>query len=136
FGPKGEIDAYRRVVYAYRAMILASQFATFPTKFLVQRGEELRRPSFLLPNGLDRDYLIAQPREWRHTPATIIIGYTPGTRTHQKDIRVAAAAISRVLTENPSAVLRIVGLLEIDEIVEWQSCRAQIEHDPTVRRHY
>jgi len=136
FVPKGEIDAYHRGVYAYRAMILASQFATFPTKFLVERGEELKRPSFLLPNGLDRDYLTAQPREWGHAAAAAIIGYTPGTRTHQKDIRVAAAAIARVLMENPSAVLRIVGFLEIDEIEEWQNCRAQIERDPTVGRRY
>jgi tetratricopeptide (TPR) repeat protein/glycosyltransferase involved in cell wall biosynthesis len=134
FVPSDEIDAYHQGVLAYRAMILATQFATFPTKFLVDRGEELKRPSFLLPNGLDRHYLNARPRQWKETTARVIIGYTPGTRTHQKDICVAAAAITRVLAENANAVLRVVGHLEIDEIEEWRNCRAQIEHDPTVGR--
>ena len=134
FIPRGEIDAYHRGVRAYRTMILATQFATFPTKFLVDRGEELKRPSFLLPNGLDRHYLDAPPRAWAETTARVVIGYTPGTRTHQKDIGVAATAIARVLAENPNVVLRIVGYLDLDEIEEWRNSRAQIEVDPTVGR--
>jgi hypothetical protein len=86
FIPRGEIDAYHRGVRAYRTMILATQFATFPTKFLVDRGEELKRRSFLLPNGLDRHYLDAEPRAWPETTARVVIGTRQGPARTKKTL--------------------------------------------------
>lgn len=134
FVPSHELEAYHHGVRVYRTMLLSCQFATFTTQFLVERGCELGRQSFLLPNGLDEAYLKAQPRPPHSNGGRVIIGYTPGTRTHQKDIRVAAGAIARVLKEYPNAVLRIVGDFDIDEIAEWRDCRRQIEHDFTIGR--
>jgi len=136
FVPQAEIESYHQGVRAYRAMLLSSQFATFPTKFLVARGEELGKPSFLVPNGLDREHIRTSPRQWTDTESRVVIGYTPGTRTHQKDIRVAVVALARVLAENTNVVLRIIGYLELDEIEEWQNFSTQIEHHPPGTRDY
>lgn len=134
FVPPHELQAYHHGVRIYRTMLLSCQFATFTTQFLVERGCELGRQSFLLPNGLDEAYLSAPPRAPHRNDGRVVIGYTPGTRTHQKDIRIAAGAIARVLKENPKAVLRIVGDFDIGEIAEWRDCRRQIEHDFTIGR--
>jgi glycosyltransferase involved in cell wall biosynthesis len=134
FVPQHELSAYYWGIDAYRQMLLRCSFATFTTKFLVDQGRKLGRQSFHLPNGLDRGYMSAEPRRWDSPRTRVVIGYASGTRTHQKDMRVAAAAIARVLAENPHAVLRIVGHFDIFEIDEWRPYHDQIEHDPSIVR--
>lgn len=137
FVPEHEIEGYHWGIRGYRAMLLRCRFATFTTRFLVERGEELGRRSFHLPNGLDPHFLAAEPRHWpENSSAPLIIGYTPGTRTHQRDVRIAAPAVRRVLDDIPTAILRIVGDFDISEVPEWSGLGQRIELDVTVGRDY
>jgi glycosyltransferase involved in cell wall biosynthesis/tetratricopeptide (TPR) repeat protein len=105
-----DIEGYRSGVRAYRAALLSCQFATFTTNFLVERGEELGRRSFLLPNGLDYHTLefseeairarAAEPRD-----GLVRLGYAGGTRTHQRDFAECAKAVAAVLQEFPECRL-------------------------------
>jgi glycosyltransferase involved in cell wall biosynthesis len=105
-----DIEGYRSGVRGFRATLLSCQFATFSTRFLLERGEQLGRRAFLLRNGLNGHALrlssqIEQEHGERPDEGIVRLGYAGGTRTHQKDFAQCAEAVAAVLRENPNCRL-------------------------------
>lgn len=135
FLPAAEMELYEWGVKAYRAMLLRCQFSTFSTPFLAARGAELGRTSHVIRNGLDRRFLeMAALPPLKRNDDLVMIGYTPGSRTHQRDFRNAAPAVARVLAENPKARFKIVGDFDPFEYPEFLAVSDQILIDPTLGR--
>jgi glycosyltransferase involved in cell wall biosynthesis len=96
------------------------------------------RIAFVLPNGFDDDILrtsraAARVKVDMADQAPFRIGYAAGSQTHQKDLKVAAPAIVRLLRKYPRARLVLFrrpdgsGLVDIAEFPEFSEVLSQIE---------
>jgi glycosyltransferase involved in cell wall biosynthesis len=98
-----------------RALSLADvAFVTTPE--LSRRASKYVPRVIVIPNGLDERYssainwkLVKAPRDKK------IIGYTPGSLTHQKDFLECYQALVQVLSERDDAIFIILGKFEMDE---------------------
>jgi len=111
-----ELAQYEDGVRGYRNLMLRCGNVLVPTDALKQQAEKFGVRAFVVPNGLDDAYQDALA--WPVVPAerkTIIVGYTPGTRTHQKDFATAASALVKLLQARPHVQLRILGPLDLSD---------------------
>jgi glycosyltransferase involved in cell wall biosynthesis len=97
---------YERILLS----LVNSDFGVAPTTFLAHRMRAYQKPVFIVPNGFDAGTLARSRLELRARRATpadgiVRIGYAAGTRTHQRDFRVVAGAVARVLREHRQARL-------------------------------
>jgi glycosyltransferase involved in cell wall biosynthesis len=87
-----------------------ADFCTCTTAELGHFLQAMGKPVHVVPNGFDartlrvsrneaRRHLLSEPDE------LVRIGYAAGTHTHQRDMRLAAKALARVLTEFPECRL-------------------------------
>lgn len=53
------------------------------------------------------------------------IGYFSGTRTHNHDFEVAASALAKIMDDVPSAILRVVGFLDLNNSLARHSARIE-----------
>lgn len=118
---------------ARSAVLAAADLRTATTKPLVEALEMDIGPAVALPNGYDEtSWNISNlARRLRPPSGLFRIGYAGGTRTHQRDLQVAAPAIAQFLTDNQDARLVLfegcVNLLEFPELmahvdqVEWRA---------------
>lgn len=60
------------------------------------------------------------------------LGFASGTPTHQRDFRVAAAAIARILARRPEPMLTVVGVLDLADFPELAPHASRIEVRPRV----
>ena len=129
---------YRSGVRGCREALLSCQFATFTTRFLVERGEELGRRSFLLPNGPDPCMLefsreLVRRRAGEPDDGLVRMGYAGGTHTHQRDFGQCAEAVAAVLREHPECRLVLfrdkegAPFLNVDEFPFFQGLDDRIE---------
>lgn len=79
-----------------------------------------RRPVTVIPNFMNREQLALSQQIYEQKQASgfardgrLHLGYFSGTPTHNRDLELAAGAIARLLRRNPSAVLRVVGYMEL-----------------------
>jgi glycosyltransferase involved in cell wall biosynthesis len=110
-----------------------------PTEELAAQVRRFRLPALVLPNGFDyRTYELSRLAvgHWKQKKddELIRIGYASGTKTHQRDFAVAAAAISRVLRERNQCRLVLfrdsdlnVPTLELTEYEGFDDLQSQIE---------
>jgi glycosyltransferase involved in cell wall biosynthesis len=103
-------EAVRLHFVGMQRMLLACDFATCTTEELAAEMRRAGRPVSVVPNGFDaagRRAARQARRQWlAGRPDRLLrIGYAAGTRTHQRDMQVAAPAIARVLAEVPDARL-------------------------------
>lgn len=133
-------EQYYWGIKAYRRLLLASDATTITTEYLAKRVGQFGRLAYVLPNGLDRHYtgLARGPSGRRETKGseTVVVGYAPGSKTHQRDFAECADALAEVLIENPNVRLLIIGLLDLDEFPLFSRVKSQIEVDTTLGREH
>jgi GT2 family glycosyltransferase/glycosyltransferase involved in cell wall biosynthesis/SAM-dependent methyltransferase/uncharacterized protein YbaR (Trm112 family) len=133
----GVREHYARV----RQTMFASDICTTTTEELAHIMRDAEKPVHVLPNGFDQeafDISRRAAREWRRARDGLVrIGYAGGSRTHQKDFGLAAAAIARVLRERPECRLVLfrtqdgrMPLIDIEEFPVLEAVQAQIEWRP------
>ena len=120
----------------YRRAMLACDRGIASTTRLAKAMRDAGLPdAVVVENALDEETLAiaarlrAAPRPPR---ADIIITYGSGTRTHDADFAVAAAALLAVMHARPNVRLRIVGDLTLPALFD--TINQRIEHLPKV--HY
>ncbi len=104
---------------------------TCPTDYLSRAAQKTGRAAYVLPNGYDDQMLMKSVSLFRNKPINdkfLRIGYAGGTRTHQKDFRVALPALIRILNEFPNTLITVFGeALLIDEFEMLKPMRHRIE---------
>jgi glycosyltransferase involved in cell wall biosynthesis len=93
-----------------RDVLAQADVCTTTTEPLARHARQVGKTTFVLPNGFDRakharSRHAVRERRVRTDDGLIRIGYAAGTRTHQRDFAVAAAAIARLLGERPACRL-------------------------------
>lgn len=133
---ESELQLYDEGVRGYRDLLLSCNAGTVTTTSLRQAAERFGVRTFVVPNGLDAKY--EEALQWpllQHERDKVVIGYTPGTKTHQKDFAEAAAALERILDKRPEAQLWILGPLDLGEFPELAArVGSQVFLDPSVGR--
>jgi glycosyltransferase involved in cell wall biosynthesis len=116
----------------------ACDLVTCPTEELARHARRMGKPAYVLPNGFDaasHGVSRAARRQWlEHRDDLLRIGYAAGSRTHQRDFAVAAAAVARILRENDNALLTVFrdpssgeGVVLMEEFPEFAGLEAKIE---------
>jgi len=121
-----------------------------PTAPLAAAVEACGRRAFVLPNGFDRDtYRASREAVLRRaadeadgtdgTDGLVRIGYAAGSRTHQRDLAVAAPALGRILRKHPECRLvlfrdqrRGIPLIDVEEFPDLAGFADRIEWRPLV----
>lgn len=133
--PSAQVDLYLQGVQRYRKSLVAADYYTGPTEFLVQRAGELGKPGYVIPNFLGRRLLeiSAGARDTKnHRPADGLIRmvFMGGTPTHQRDFGSIAPVIARILKERTQTRLKIIGHLDLTEFQCFENVTDQItKHD-------
>ncbi len=98
-------DHYQRV----KEVIVQTDGCSCTTDELARHLRELDKITFVVPNCFDAGVLtasrLAVRRRSQGERGIIRLGYAAGTRTHQRDFRVAAEALGRVLRDRPECRL-------------------------------
>lgn len=82
--------------------VLSADLVTCPTAELAQQIREFQKPAQVIPNGFDEEQhrmarLLVRERDLAPGDGLFRIGYAGGTRTHQRDLEIAAPAIANFL---------------------------------------
>jgi GT2 family glycosyltransferase len=130
--------AVRTLYEGIRATALACDGCLATTAELALHLRELGRPCWVLPNGFDaatlrRSRVAVRARRLTTPDGLLRIGYAGGSRTHQRDLAPALAAVARLLRAR--AALRLVlfrtrggvPLVDIAEFPGLAAVAAQIE---------
>lgn len=132
----GERSAYDDGVRRYRQSLMAADFATGTTHFLVGRYEELGKTGFVLKNSLDPEKvelsarILSEREKSRDHSDTVVIGYASGTRTHQKDFTFALPSLVEVMDTYPHVSLVIIGELDLGEFPQLKPYKGRIKQYP------
>lgn len=118
--------------------MLASDLATASTHELAwhMRLTPRRRPTFVLPNGYCRDTYtksrVNARAKSKQKDGLIRVGYASGSRTHQADFRLCAAAVAEVLRQYDNCRLVLfrrnkLVTLDLSEYPEFAGLEDKIE---------
>ncbi|MDV6227809.1 glycosyltransferase [Nitratireductor aquimarinus] len=130
--PKGVQDHYLRI----RRAMEEADFCTASTQELAwqMRMTPNRNPTFVLPNGFAHDTYTKSRIAARQKPndGHIRIGYASGSRTHQADFKLCAAAVADVLRRYPQCRLVLfrrntLVTLDLAEFPEFKDLQDRIE---------
>jgi glycosyltransferase involved in cell wall biosynthesis/GT2 family glycosyltransferase len=117
----------------------AADLCIATTEELASHMRRQHRPTFVIPNTFDEASwstarLAVRRRQALRSDELVRIGYAGGSRTHQRDLAVAAEAIVRVLRERDNCRLVLFRskatqepLVDITEFPELRLLEAQIE---------
>ncbi|MGC9260460.1 MAG: glycosyltransferase [Phycisphaerae bacterium] len=136
-------EVVQRHYAAIREAMAAADFCTAPTESLAFHIRRAYKPAFVLPNGFDeitleKSRLATRRRRLAPADGVLRIGYAGGTRTHQRDFKQAAAAVARIMRENPGCRLVLFRnpdgnhLLDVTEFPELSEVQDHIEWRNTV----
>jgi glycosyltransferase involved in cell wall biosynthesis len=129
-----EKKLYHEGVLAYQTAVASSDIGLFTTPMLDRSYKQIyNKPSYIIKNGFSDYFFETSMEALKKRPvktSNVIIGYASGSLTHQKDFKVASRSVARVLKKYPHAVLRIVGLLNVDEFPEFLEFKDQIQVRP------
>ncbi|TDV14424.1 glycosyltransferase [Paraburkholderia caballeronis] len=116
----------------YRAAMLACDYAIASTTGLAEAMLDAGvKQAFVVENALDGETMRIASRineRRRASDGIVRIGYGSGTKTHDADFRVAAAAIKRVLRARPDVRLTVIGELNLP--ADYAEVRTQVERLP------
>lgn len=135
--PQKVSEHYSQIVDA----MAAADFCTASTSELAwqMRRSPRRRPTFVIPNGYDREVYMKSRQASRSRPkdGLIRIGYASGSRTHQADFRQCASAVATALKEYPNARLVLfrrneLVTLDLEEFPEFHGLEDRVEWRPFV----
>ena len=119
--------------------VLSADLVTCPTAELAQQIREFQKPAQVIPNGFDEEQhrmarLLVRERDLAPGDGLFRIGYAGGTRTHQRDLEIAAPAIANFLGSHPEARLVLfqtpdgtLPLIDVDEYPDLLTVSDQIE---------
>ncbi len=106
---------------------------TAPTAVLAGEIRGFHKPTTVIPNGFNRTVLEASKRgvarfKSERDDEFVRIGYAAGTRTHQRDFKVASHAIAKTLENfSFSRLVLFKGTIELAEFPELARLKSQIE---------
>ncbi len=141
FTEEGTAELFRLVGIA----ALHADLCLAATDELAWHLRTLQQPTFVIQNSFDDDVWRLARREVRRRDAALAagqvdgrvrIGYAAGSRTHQRDLAVAAPALARVLAARPECLLVLfraehdsgsTPLIDLHELPELASHADQIE---------
>ena len=130
---------YRDGVRLYRRFALEADLITTATPYLADYVEtQLGVRPTVIRNSIGKSYLRYYSSDiynTRHDSKTFVIGYYPGSKTHQEDFAQAEPGLIQFLRTYSHSQLRIVGMLDIDEFPDLKPLRAQITQLPTMPFH-
>jgi len=128
-----ELNAAQRADYewgvrAYRSLLFSCDIATTTTRLLQDKLSGLGREAHIVVNSVnvaqrslaDEILAAAKPKD-----GPVRIGYYSGSKTHARDFAQCAAAIQAVMKRDRRVILRLVGLLDLDE--SWLPFAERIE---------
>ena len=116
-----------------RETMARSDLIVTPTRSLAQEARSFGFKAAVLPNGHDiafaRAAVEAKSRRGLVHDRRVRVGYATGSKTHQKDLAVAAGALAAVLAANRHVLLVLYrGAIDLSEFPEFDSrVDAQIE---------
>jgi GT2 family glycosyltransferase/glycosyltransferase involved in cell wall biosynthesis len=132
---KAVADMYRSVNRALNCC----DVGIAPTQTLARAMRRHGSPAHVLPNGFDEYTLLESRRalaeqRWSPSDGIVRIGYAAGSRTHQRDFAVAAAAVAKVLRARPQCRLVMfysgqerTPLVDVSEYPEFDGLEDRIE---------
>jgi len=102
--------------WRFRQTLLACDYVVTSTECLAELARAHGKTAFVHRNGLSRWMIDAaeeliQKRRERPPRDNIVIGYSSGTDTHDRDFEEVGAALARVLERFPQAELHVLGPL-------------------------
>jgi GT2 family glycosyltransferase/glycosyltransferase involved in cell wall biosynthesis/SAM-dependent methyltransferase len=130
-----------RLFGAVQRALLEADHCTAPTASLARRMRLLGKPTTVVPNGFDGQWLRTarevsrRPRAERDD-SLVRIGYASGSFTHQRDLAVAMPALTRIVKEHPE--VRFVcfeGTIDVGEFPALEELSDQLELRPLVPLH-
>ncbi|GJE16946.1 methyltransferase domain-containing protein [Methylobacterium marchantiae] len=135
-GPSGPWDYW----YSYigrmgTALRLCDGVITTNLFLASQIAADTGLPTSIVPNYLNEEQLalsrsiveIKQKTNWARSDR-IHIGYFSGSPTHARDFSIIAPTLANLLRENPSVILRIVGMLDLHP--DLSSLKERVEIHP------
>ena len=113
---------------ARQRLLLACDGVTASTAPLARAAEALGRPSFVIPNALNKEQIalaasLVATRRTRDGGA--LIGYFSGSPTHQRDFAECEPALIEIMSRYPAARFRLVGYLDLGP--QWDRYRDRVE---------
>ena len=131
------LDRFPDFIASWRNLLLKCNFYTTTNRFLLERAAALGARSYVIRNGLNVSQLelsrIALEEAGEPPrPRGLRLGYFSGTRTHQKDFRMIAAVLARILEEFPDLSLAVAGALDLGEFPEFARFGDRVEGRPYV----
>lgn len=130
---KRELWHFRKGGFANRQMLINCEAAIVSTQYLADYIEtNFNVSARVLRNGLNHAQVgraaILRRQERLVSEERFVVGYFSGSKTHDRDFAVAAAALREFLDEDRGRILMIVGHLNLGE--GWESYAGQIERLP------
>lgn len=119
--PPHEVFHYYEGVERYKRMMQLCDVGLFSTTFLAALAQKMGlRRSWVLRNALGRPFLEAadrayQQRQLQKGSGKVRLGYSSGTKTHDRDFAEFASVLLRVMERNANIELAILGHLELPE---------------------
>lgn len=114
-----EMENYIAGVKSYKRFALAADMVTTSTPYLAQYvARVLGCQTAVVRNTIGKSYIQSYPddRVAYHRPGKqFVIGYYSGSKTHQVDFMQAYGAIVQFLRTYPDTILRVVGMLDLNE---------------------
>lgn len=116
--PHDQAAHYYEGSWHYRQTLLACDYIVAATEYLADIARSYGKTAFVHRNGLSQwmaeaaEALIQRRREQPERD-TIIIGYSSGTATHDRDFLEASPALVQILAHHPQSELHILGPLAI-----------------------
>lgn len=94
--------------------------------------KSFKKPYKVISNSLNMDQVKTAKVIKKKKNDNFIIGYFSGSPTHKNDLELASAGIAKFLNEHKDARLRIVGFMELPELLRDKKYKKQIEILPPV----
>ena len=121
--------------YALHQKMLAICDAGFAsTETLANAMRKIGKLAFVVPNGFGTHILkhsligLSELRYTKSASQPLRIGYSSGSRTHQKDFACAASAVAAVMRKYPQVILTTFGpTLDLSEFPEFADLKDRIE---------
>lgn len=103
-----------------------SDYATASTHFIAEQMKKEGKKAFVIHNALNKKQIKIANSVKKPKRAKKAIGYLSGTKTHDRDFKVALPAIVKIMEEHPDVILNIAGYLDFDNLPQIVQKRAHI----------
>lgn len=118
----------------YRLAMKKSDIVTVSTQFLANRAEEFHSKVYVLRNALSADYCMQADKvysTYKYPRGKFFtVAYLSGSSSHDDDFRVVEAALLRLLRENDSFKVLLVG--DLNYTSEFKEYGLRFEHRKTI----